>query len=442
MLDVRWPERTTGLPPVMWIELQGTGGTPVVRETPMTLDVLDASPAASDAVPSRRLRVCIVTHTLVRTDGQGRINYEAARYLASQGHDVQLVSTTIAPDLRDADHVTWHEVPVPDRLPTNLLKYQVFATRSEAILRKLQREAPIDIVQLNGCITNYPADVNVAMFVHSNWIRSRFHSTVRRDGARAAYHQLFTRLNAAWEKRSFRTARRCVALSGIVRQSLIEDVNVHPELIEVIEPGVDADEFRPLRTGEPNKLRELIGVSDDAFVLMFAGDLKSNRKNLDLVLEAQAKLPADTHLVCAGNFAGSPYLPVAERMGLTERVHFIGKRSDLGELFRGADVFAFPSHYDTFALVVTEAMAAGLPVITAPSAGAATFVEHEINGILLPDSGDLEAMTAALSRMHADRAWTRRLGAAARATAERLTWTAMAKRYERMYQEIVSGKSN
>ncbi len=353
------------------------------------------------------MRICIVTHTLVLTDGQGRINYEIVRHLSARGHEFVLISTTIDPALAALPNVTWHQVPIPN-VPTAFLKYAAFSRKARQILAAQTRG--FDILQVNGNIVAFPSDVNVAMFVHSNWIKSKYHSSFRDDGFKSIYHRTFTRIHGFWERREFRRTRRAVALSGITRDSLLADVGVPANKIEVIMPGVDVEQFRPALPGEDNPLRSLLGVGPDAFVIFFAGDLKSRRKNLDLILQAMTQLGKRFHLVCPGGLRGSGYPAMAESLGLKDQVHFIGHRTDLGLLFRAADAFAFPSHYDTFALVVTEAMASGLPVITAPSAGAASFVEPGVNGILLRDSNDLDGLVAALKRFDVEPGYAKQLG--------------------------------
>jgi glycosyltransferase involved in cell wall biosynthesis len=232
-----------------------------------------------------------------------------------------------------------------------------------------------------------------------------------------------------------------VALSGLTRDSLIADVGLPAEKIETIMPGVDIEQFRPAREGEENPLRPLIGVGPDEFVIFFAGDLKSKRKNLDLILHAMVKLGSRFHVVCPGGLRNSGYPAMADSLGLKDRAHFIGHRKDMGVLFRAANAFAFPSHYDTFALVLTEAMATGLPVITAPSVGASSFIEPGVNGVLLRDSSDLDGLVEALRKIDSDQEYAKRLGDAARASAEKWTWEDMALRYESLYQRIVAEKA-
>jgi glycosyltransferase involved in cell wall biosynthesis len=382
------------------------------------------------------MRICIVTHTLVTTDGQGRINYEIVRHLSKKGHTFVLVSTLIDPALTQLPGVTWHPVPLP-KLPTALLKYSVFGRRARKVV---DAHRPYDIFQTNGDIVPGDSDVNIAMFVHSNWIKSPYHANWKTGGIKGLYHQLFTRLHARLERKAFGRTRRAVALSAVVKQSLSTDVGLPAGKIDVIMPGVDIEQFRPLAPGESNPLRPMINAGDD-LVVFFVGDMMSNRKNLDLVLHAMKSVGPGVRLVCGGNAAGSVYPAMAAELGIADRVHFIGKRTDLGTLFRGADCFAFPSHYDTFGLVITESMASGLAVITAKTVGASSFIQSGVNGIVLDDSQDLAGMAAALGKMLSDRAYAARLGAAARKAAEAWTWADMAGQYESLYQGLINERS-
>jgi len=391
------------------------------------------------------MKIGIVTQHFRRTDGQGRINYEVAYELARRGgHDVTLISMQVTMPLKDTPGVVWHPVTIPAWVRGSLLRFQMFALAAGRVLRSLDHRADrrLDLVQVNGFNVYYrAADVNVAMFVHTDWFRSRFRPRFKwRGGARALYRTAYTWLNAWLEKGAFRNARRVVALSPLVADSLVRDIGIARDRIIVIPPGVDTEEFRPLRPGEPNALRARCDLPDDAFALFFTGDIATNRKNLDLVLDTLAALEPTFHLAVAGRADGSPYPARARALGIAPRVHFLGHCDDVATLLRGADAFVFPSHYDTFGLVVTEAMASGVPVITAPSVGAASVITPGRDGLVLRSSDDQDGLKAALRRLARDRHEAGRISRAARATAETLTWEAMARRYEALYQEVIAEK--
>jgi glycosyltransferase involved in cell wall biosynthesis len=386
-----------------------------------------------------RVSATFVTHKLVRSDGQGRVNAEVVAGLASAGHRVVVVCSEIDAELAASPGVDWHRVVVPDWLPTTLLRYQVFGFRVGRLLRRLPAA---DVLQLNGAIAHGTVGgVNVANFVHAHWARSPHHPARGRWGPAPVYRWLFTWLNAAWERRAFHRAERVVAVSEQVRDALVRYVGIDPERIDVIPPGVDAGQFRPALAGEANRLRAELAVADDDFLLLFVGDAQSNRKNLDLILHAMPRWPGRVRLAVIGDVSRSPYPAMADQLGVGGRVAFLGRRTtDLPDLMRGADVFVFPSHYDPFALVVTEAMASGVPVVTAPTVGASGLIRDGENGFVLPNDTDLEPLVAVVERLLADPALRATVGRAARVTAEQHSWAAMADRYAELYARVIADR--
>lgn len=372
------------------------------------------------------MNFCIVTHRVVKGDGQGRANYEIAWEAIRRGHHITLLSSQVAPELQHHKSVTWTPVTT-EQLPAEFLRNLSFSWESHSWLRKHRKE--VDLVQVYGCITSYPGDVNTAQFVHTGWLRSPVHtSKVRRDYY-GAYQWLYTSLNSLWEKKAFRQAKVVVAVSEQVKQELLS-IGVEKQRIKVIFNGVDPQEFCP---GEVD--RSQFGLPGGVAMAMFAGDIRLNRKNLDSVLYALAQVP-HLHLAVIGGVDGSPYPKMAEQLGISDRVHFLGFRRDIADVMKACDLFVFPSRYEPFGMVVSEAMAVGLPVITAANVGAAEIVTPEC-GIVIPHSEDIQALAQALEVLVDDEALRKRMGKAGRAIAEQHSWVSKAKAYIDLFEKLV-----
>lgn len=397
----------------------------------------DAPRVVTTDAAASRLRVCIVTHVFSRTDGQGRVNLEVARHLAERGHTLIGVASEMDAQLREHPNVTWIPVPAARRIPTALLRYQDFAIRSARAVRRVRDR--VDVVQLNGAISYAHGDVNACHFVHSSWLRSPYHVSSHSGGLYGAYQRTNTWLNAGWERRAYGSADAVVAVSDVVQRDLVADVGVPGARITVIPNGVDTDEFRPLN-GEPNALRQAIPGASPPHLTLFVGDVRTNRKNLDVVLRALAQLDERFHLAVVGDHSGGPYPACAAELGLTSRVHFLGHRQDVPSLVRGADALAFTSHYDPWGLVVLEAMASGVPVIVSPAAGAAIVIDDGVTGFRLRTSHDVEGVAATLRRLADAPGWARSVGVAAREVAERHSWTNMADAYEQIYFRVADAR--
>lgn len=149
--------------------------------------------------------------------------------------------------------------------------------------------------------------------------------------------------------------------------------------------GVDLSRFRPVKlTGE--KRREL-GLGNDDFVMLNVGEL-SPRKNQAVAVEALALLPDNVHLVICGQGPDHEALvQLAESLGVANRLHLLGYRSDIAEIIAASDAFVFPSLQEGLPVAVMEAMACGLPVVASKIRGIDPdlIVDHE-SGLVLPET--------------------------------------------------------
>ncbi|NJO39550.1 MAG: glycosyltransferase family 4 protein [Cyanobacteria bacterium CRU_2_1] len=371
------------------------------------------------------MKLCIVTHKVIKGDGQGRVNYETVWEAIRRGHHVTVLASCVAPELTQNSQVNWIPISVK-KYPTYLLHNLLFAWQSSVWLH--QHRHTLDIIQVNGAITWVEADVNAVHFVHSAWLRSPVHTSRLRRDVYGRYQWLYTALNAYWEKHAFHQSKTVVATSGQVKQGLI-DIDIPLENLRSIANGVDLQEFSP---GSAD--RQPFGLPEGVPLALFAGDIRTPRKNLDTVLQALVQVP-ELHLAVAGIIEGSPYPQLATRLRVNDRVHFLGLRNDLPELMRAVDFLVFPSRYEPFGLVVIEAMASGLPVITATTTGAAEIITPAC-GIVLSDPDDAPALAQALHTLINNPDQRKRMGQAARTIAEQYSWANVARNYVDLFEEL------
>ncbi|MEN6493745.1 MAG: glycosyltransferase, partial [Thermoguttaceae bacterium] len=121
-------------------------------------------------------------------------------------------------------------------------------------------------------------------------------------------------------------------------------------------------------------------------------------------------------LVGEGDERG-PLETLVDQLKLTDRVHFLGHRTDLIGLYEAMDAFVLSSRREGLPNVVLEAMAMEVPVIATRIAGLPKLIEHETSGLLV-EPEDTEGLTAALGQLLADPDRRRTLAAAGRRTIE------------------------
>jgi UDP-glucose:(heptosyl)LPS alpha-1,3-glucosyltransferase len=104
--------------------------------------------------------------------------------------------------------------------------------------------------------------------------------------------------------------------------------------------------------------------------------------------------------------------------------------------FAAADLFVFPTLYEPYGMVISEAMASGIPVITSRAAGAAELIEHGETGWLTADPWDPDQIAVGLRALAADPGLRQRMGAAARSKIEAYTWDRAAEQTMAVYREV------
>lgn len=196
----------------------------------------------------------------------------------------------------------------------------------------------------------------------------------------------------------------------------------------VLGNGVDAERYQP-HPERRQAERERWGIPAGAVVGLFVGH-EFERKGLPALLAALPGCPAELHLLVVGS--GAPPRHLAGALGVAGRVHFAGALPDPRPAYHASDFLVLPSAYESFGLVVLEALACGLPVVATPVGCVPDVVVDGVTGVLV--TAEPAAIQAAMTRLvHADRAAMAR---AARTTALAHTWPAIAQAYLRLCEEV------
>jgi glycosyltransferase involved in cell wall biosynthesis len=238
--------------------------------------------------------------------------------------------------------------------------------------------------------------------------------------------------------RSVRRADHVLADSQATKDDLIALYGTAPEKVTVLLSGVNS-RFQPVR--DPAALADVrarYGIGDAPFVL--AVGTVQPRKNYERLIQALAILAdREAHLVIAGGrgWLQGPIYEAVERLGMRERVHFIGfaDDADLPALYSAARCVAFPSLYEGFGLPILEAMACGTPVVTS---NVSSLVEVAGDAALLVDPLSVEQIAAALDSLLHDDALCARLVAQGSERAKLFTWERAAAQLHTLYAHLIS----
>ena len=232
-----------------------------------------------------------------------------------------------------------------------------------------------------------------------------------------------------------RGVRHAVAISEAVRRCLL-DAGVPPERTSVIASAVEPRELVPPRARAD--IRRELGLAEDDFCLLALAALE-RRKGIDVLLEAVAKLaPGPRALIAGDGPCRGELVAHCERLGLADRVRFLGRREDKACLLAACDALVLPSRAEGLGVAALEAMACARPVVASRVGGLAELVSDGETGLSVPPE-DPDALARAIAALAGDAALRSRLGAAG---AERVALCHLPSRmcdaYEALYLRVLA----
>jgi UDP-glucose:(heptosyl)LPS alpha-1,3-glucosyltransferase len=370
---------------------------------------------------------------------------DLCRALVDAGHRVDLYAESWREGVLPGE-VRCVAVAAPGR--TRLERLWSFARNSEEALGQVSYDCTV------GLINTWHHDV---LIPQGGVQRGSLDANARRypDGWRSALYRLGKRANPkfwvheAIERRQYDPERqvRIVAVSNLVKEQLLRYHHVPRTRIHLVPNAIDPAR---LEVGQPGAVRcafrNRVGLEPRDLVGLFVGHnyrLKGLAPLLHALAERARRDPQarPIHLVVCGGGGAGYARRLIDGLGLGATVHLVGFHPDIRAAYWSSDFFVLPTYYDPCSLVVFEALACGLPVITTACNGASELMTDGQEGYILTAPGAVGELTQALDRM-ADDATRAPMAANAARLGRSHTFDDHTSRLIKVFEEVAAAKSS
>jgi UDP-glucose:(heptosyl)LPS alpha-1,3-glucosyltransferase len=324
--------------------------------------------------------------------GAERYCYDLMHFLADKGLEVHIYSAVFPPGGR---RLCFHQVPIIPH-PKSL---QVISFALNC--RRMMKEEQFDCIMGVGD-TLYADLLQPHGGVHWKWFWRGL------EGYRKPFPWVFKFLGRSlspkqWAKgiiedAPYAKAKKIVAISEMVYRDMSDYYGIPADRMVVIYNGVDTERFHPSNKRYREGIRSRYGLSPKDILLLFVSHnfrLKGLRYLIQALSLVRAK-KSNVKLLVVGRDRAEPYRRVAKKFGCEENVLFAGGVRNLERYYASADILVHPTFYDPCSLVVLEALASGLPVITTSRNGAGGIMKDGLEGYVLDDPRNVETLAEAI----------------------------------------------
>ncbi len=265
--------------------------------------------------------------------------------------------------------------------------------------------------------------------------------TVHGWGFYQGQHPAVRTLYITLERLADRCCDRLIVVSRLNAEKGLAVGISRPEKYVTIHGGLDVTRYAQ-PTVDRLAMRAALGIPATAPVVGTVGRLSPQKAPLDWLRAAAtvAQAVPEARFVYVGD---GPLRPAAEALiaglGLSERVILTGLRRDVPELLATFDVFALSSLWEGLPLVILQALAAGVPVVSTRVDGVEEAITAGVNGVLVPP-GQPQALGEAIIALLQDPKQARQLAAAGRERAQDFSLPRMVAQIDALYQELLAQK--
>jgi UDP-glucose:(heptosyl)LPS alpha-1,3-glucosyltransferase len=351
---------------------------------------------------------------------------ELSKYWVNWGYEVDVFVNTFD---EFPEGVNVHRLPIPFKSFNAREAFFTLEATLAVNLAKLFKRYDITLAQATRFFT---PSVCYQQFTYKAWARMN------------NYNDLRHRAIMWMEGRNLKKCKRVIVMSEKIKEEIIKWHGVGSEKIRVVYSGVDTTTFSPKnRKKYRKKIREECGVEKHDVLLLFVGNPYS-RKGLDYLIKALSRVYDNFKLLILGRDLGEDrienYLSLAKSLGIADKVIYAGFKKDIHKYFAASDIFVFPTLYEPFGLVILEAMASGLAVITSnPSyCGAAELIENEKEGLLLENPRNPSEIAEKINLLLKNRKLRKEISNKAKLKAKKYNWRDVARKWLNTFESIGS----
>jgi UDP-glucose:(heptosyl)LPS alpha-1,3-glucosyltransferase len=335
------------------------------------------------------------------------------------------------------DGVNVHEIKVPNK--PSILRIVAFAF---LVKRRLKDES-FDVVHSFAKTVSQDV-VSAGGGCAREWLRWKkkiFGSALRRAIPFDSF-SIKSHVDVMMEQQGYLRTPVIIAVSQRVKDEILKNYDIPEERIKVVYYGVDLDRFHPRNvTPFRSEFRASHGISEDELLLLFLGS-GFTRKGLRSLIESLGILAHDQwkqrgfRLVVVGQGRRRRYQQLADSLGISDKVIFIGPHEHPEQVCAAADLSVLPSYYEPFGCVHLEAMATGIPTVASRISGVSEILDHRSAGAIVEDPLNPEELAAKISPFASDRV-RHRAGIEARQVAEEHSATDKVRQTIELYENCL-----
>jgi UDP-glucose:(heptosyl)LPS alpha-1,3-glucosyltransferase len=299
---------------------------------------------------------------------------DLARRIVDDGHELHLYACHWDSQALPTG-IFYHRLEVP--VGPRFLRPWRFGAACLSALRERRHQVSVGFDKTWGQDVLYPQGGLHAASAEHNLLKYR-HRLVRALAKAIKNLDLAHRSFSRLERRQYLGANPplVVVNSHMVERHFQQYYGIGSENLRVVHSAIDPRRFaEPDRPRRRQEWRSRWGIGVDETVALFIA-MNYRLKGLEPLLHAVSHLPEEPsfRLLVAGHPGIEPYERLAGRLGIAKRVMFLGPRRDIHHCYFAADFLVHPTFYDPCSLVVLEALACGLPVITSQYNGASDLM--------------------------------------------------------------------